>query len=155
MALLNFDATTIAPQENLTPIPAGTYVARIIESDVRPLKSGNGDGLLLTFEIIDGPYARRRVWANINVRHISEEAQRIGQQQLSSLCHAVGVLKLQDSVQLHDRPLKIRVAVRKDDKYEERNEIKGYEALQSSAAAPAPAAAQPQQTRPTPPWVKA
>jgi hypothetical protein len=73
------------------------------------------------------------------------------------------VLKLTDSVQLHMKPVRIRVKVRKDEtgQYGDRNEVTGYEAAAgvtlppaaasapfAPAAQPAPAAAQ------TPPWAK-
>lgn len=150
MAQIQFDASTVEPQQSFDPVPAGTYTAHIVESDLRPLKSGNGNGLSLTFEIIEGPFERRKVWANLNVQHTNPEAQRIGQQQLSSLCHAVGVMRLADTTQLHGKPLRIRVAIRKDEQYGDKNDIKGFEAAgvpgimpgtSAKASAPAKAAA--------------
>lgn len=130
MAAISFDATTVAPQESIAPIPAGVYLAQVIESDERPLKSGNGRAVALTFEVLQGPYARRKVWASINYRHANADAERIGQSQLSALCHAVGVLRAADTTQLHMRPVMIRVKVRKDDtgQYPDRNEVGGFEA---------------------------
>lgn len=170
MAQIMFDATQVAPQESLSPIPAGTYLAHIIDSEVRPLKSGMGQALALTFEVLDGPYRGRKVFTQLNVQHRgSPDAERIAQAQLSALCHATGVLKLSDSTQLHMRPVRIRVKIRKDEtgQYGDRNEVTGYEAAPgaavppmaapaaampaaASAAAPAAAAAQAA----TPPWAK-
>ena len=160
MAFFSFNAATVAPDVSRELIPAGTYNARIIESDVKPLKSGNGDGLSLTFEILDGPHAKRRIWASLNVKHNNPVAQNIGQQQLSSICHVTGVMNLQETSQLHNRPLKIRVKIRKDEQYGDKNEIGGYEAavggmptiqvqqanaghMQAPAQAPAAKAASP------------
>ncbi len=154
MAQIHFDASTVEPQQSFDPVPAGTYLAHITESDLRPLKSGNGEGLSLTFEILDGSFARRRVWANLNVKHTNPEAQRIGQQQLSALCHATGVLRLADTTQLHGKPVRIRVAVRKDEQYGDKNDIKGFEAATGAAAsmsAPAAKAA----PKAAAPWAKA
>ena len=135
MAAFSFDATTVAPQESLAPIPAGVYTAHITESDERPLKSGAGRCIALTFEVLSGPFARRKVWAQINYRHTNADAERIGQAQLSALCHAVGVLRPQDTSQLHMRPVQIRVKIRKDDtgQYGDKNEISGFEAVPSGA----------------------
>ncbi len=152
MAQLNFNAANVKPQESPAPIPAGVYLAQAVESDVRALKSGNGTALAVTFQVLQGPYAGRKVFANINVQHTSPEAERIGQSQLSALCHAVGVINLQDSVQLHMRPVMIRVKIRKDDtgQYGDRNEVNGFEAptqggTPGAAAAPAGFPAQPAQ----------
>lgn len=54
MAQLFFDATQVAPQESINPIPAGVYLAQAIESDVRPLKSGMGRSLSITFQVLEG-----------------------------------------------------------------------------------------------------
>lgn len=159
MAAFSFDATAVAPQESLSPIPAGHYLAHIIESDIQPLKSGMGQALALTFEVLDGQYRGRKVFARLNVQHRgSPEAERIAQAQLSALCHAVGVLKLTDSAQLHHKPVRIRVKIRKDEsgQYGDRNEVTGFEAasgvptMPPQAAAPAAAAA----SAVTPPWAK-
>lgn len=155
MAQLNFNAANVAPQEPISPVPAGVYLAHIVESDIKPLKSGQGRALALTFQVLQGPCTNRRIFANLNVEHRgSAEAERIAQSQLSALCHAVGVINLQDTTQLHMRPVMIRVKVRKDDsgQYQDRNEVTGYEAAQGAAAPattprtaafPSPAAAQP------------
>ena len=133
MSALNFDATTVAPQESPSPIPAGVYLAQVIESDERPLKSGAGRAVALTFQVLQGPYANRKVWSQINYRHTNADAERIGQSQLSALCHAVGVVRMQDTTQLHMRPVMIRVKIRKDDsgQYGDRNDVSGYEAVAS------------------------
>jgi hypothetical protein len=138
MAQFNFDASTVAPQASTGPLPAGTYLAHITESDVQPLKSGNGEGLKLTFEIIDGQFKGRRVWENLNIRHSNEDTQRIAQSQLSALCHAVNVIKLLDTAALHFKPVRINVTVREAQGiYKANNNIKGYESV-GSVATPAP-----------------
>lgn len=144
MAHFNFDASQVAPQQNAGPLPAGTYLAHITESDVQPLKSGNGEGLKLTFEVIDGQQKGRKVWENLNIRHSNEDTQRIAQSQLSALCHAVGVIKLMDTSSLHFKPVKISVVVREaQGQYKASNNIKGYESAGGSSAAPYVAQATP------------
>ena len=149
MAQFNFDASQVAPQQSSGPLPAGTYLAHIIESDVAPLKSGNGEGLKLTFEIIEGQFKGRRVWENLNIRHTSEDTQRIAQSQLSALCHAVNVIKLMDTAALHFKPVRINVTVREaQGMYKASNNIKGYESAGSGVSAPAAAPAPAE----TPAW---
>lgn len=141
--MFNFDATTVAPQESFSPIPAGTYNARAIKAEMRPLKSGNGAALALQIQIIDGPQANRIVFANLNVQHTNAEAQRIAQQQLSALCHATGALKLSEQT-LHtlcNRPFRVRVKIRKSEQYGDSNDVAGFEAMPGGAQAQFPAAA--------------
>lgn len=137
MASLNFNAQAVQPaQNNFTPIPAGVYPAQIIESEIRALRSGNGEALSLQFEILGNQYAGRRVFANLNINHTNKEAERIAQEQLSAICHAVGVMQLQDSSQLHNKPMNIRVKIRKQEGYEDRNEVSGFEAIPGGQAVP-------------------
>jgi hypothetical protein len=125
MAQLNFNASEIETSSH-DPIPAGNYEAVVAASEMRPVKSGNGMGINLTFEIIsDGPAKGRKVWAWINYQHPKAEAQRIGQEELARLCKAVGIANLTDTEQLHNIPLIISVGVDKNDS--SRNVIKRYE----------------------------
>lgn len=156
MAQFSFDATKVAPDAgNVAPVPAGVYVAQVIESNVASLKSGNGTGLTLVWQILDGPSKGRRVWQALNVQHTNPEAERIAQAQLSAVCHAVGKPRIVDSAELHNRPCRIKVSIKKDTsgQYGDKNEVKGVEAAAgfppaAPAANPAPAAAAPG----TPPW---
>lgn len=146
MTAFAFNAASVPPQESFTPVPAGTYVAQVIDSDVAPTSSGQGTALKLTFQILSGAYANRKVFANINVVHRgSPDAERIGQSQLSALCHAVGVLNLADTSQLHGKPVSIRVTIKKDDagRWGDKNEIRSYEAVSGAAAANLPPGRQP------------
>ena len=158
MASINFDASTVAPQASSGPVPAGTYLAQCVDSDVQPLKSGNGTGLKLTFEIIDGQYKGRRIWENLNIQHSNEDTQRIAQSQLSALCHAVNVIKLQDTAALHHKPVTIKVVVREaKGEYQASNNIKGYESAGGSVPAflaPASEAAPVAPVSKAPAWAK-
>lgn len=139
MAGFSFDATNVQPSTSFGPLPAGTYIAQIVDSDVKPNKSGTGRYLALQFEILDGEFKNRRVFANLTVEHQNQQAQQIGQSQLSALCRAVNVLQLTDTAQLHGRPLRIKIKVSTDPQYGDRNEVTGYEAA-SGFTAPTPTA---------------
>ena len=155
MASLNFNASAVAPQATFTPIPAGIYTTMITDSEVKPTKSG-GEMAVFTLQVVDGEHRGRKVFARINTKNHSAEAERIGQSQLSALCHAVGVLELSDTAQLHGKPVRVKVKIRKDDTYGDSNEVSGYEAVNGAVAhhAPvAPAAHQaPAAVAPQMPW---
>lgn len=155
MASFNFNAANVAPQQSFAPIPAGSYIAQVVESEIKPTKNGTGQMMNLTFEVLDGQYKNRKVFGRINVVNQSAEAERIGQSQLSALCHATGVMQLQDTVQLHNKPIKIKVKVRVDEsgKYDDSNEVTGYEAI--SGAVQIPAASQQAQAAPAAPSASA
>lgn len=133
MAGLNFDASQVPAQqafENLTP---GWYTARIVESQNKPTKSQTGSYLEIELEIIaPQQFAGRKLWDRLNLDNQNQKAVEIAQQTLSAICHAVGVLQIRDSSQLHGIPMDIKVGMSKvsDDYPEPRNEIKGYRPAQ-------------------------
>lgn len=154
MASLNFDASTVQPQESFSPIPAGSYIAQIIESEIKPTSKGTGQMLTLRWQIVDGQYKGRLVFDRLNIVNQNPDAEKIGQRQLSAVCHATGVIKLQDSSQLHNKPVKIKVKIRSDANYGDSNEVAGYDAVAGGVAITSAPAAQAPGGAP-PPWKKA
>jgi hypothetical protein len=152
MSSLNFDATQVAPQQSFSPVPAGVYTAQVIDSELKDLKSGKGEGLSLTFSILDGEFVGRKIFINLNIKHESAQAQQIGQSQLSALCHATGVVKVQDSSQLHFKPIRIRVKVRTQEGYDPRNEVSGFETMTGTAPVASATAQAPASGTAPPPW---
>jgi len=148
MANLNgFDARNVEPAADFEPLPAGKYLAAIIESEMKPTKNGGGQYLQLTFQMLDGPYKGRFAWAPLNLDNANPTTVKIARGELSAICRAVGVMAPKDSVELHNLPLVITVKLKKrQDTGELTNEIKGY-AAKDAEASPAPQAASN-----TPPW---
>lgn len=144
MAQLNFDATQVAPEMGFETVPAGWYNAMIDQSEMKPTKDGSGAYLEARFNIIDGQYANRKIFMRLNLRNTNPVAQEIAYKQLSAIAHAVGVLHVQDSGQLHGLPMKIKVKLRKDTTghYEDSNEISTIKNIneQVDMGAQAPAA---------------
>lgn len=109
----------------------GWVPAQVIESDVMETKNG-GVGLKLTFEVIEGPHERRKVWGFINVQNPSPEAQRIGQSELRELCEAVGLGPITDSEVLHFKPLMLKCGPDKQDN--SKTAVKGYKPYERGGA---------------------
>ena len=155
--LNNFDANQVDPSVALDPLPAGKYLAVVSESELKPTKTGGGKYLQLTFQIIDGEFKGRLVWARLNLENKSEMTVKIARGELSAICRAIGVMQPKDSVELHNVPLEINVGLKKrDDNGEFTNVIKGYAKKGGSvggggaATAPRPAAGAGPGS--TPPW---
>lgn len=125
MATLNFDATTVQPNSGFEVLPAGWYNAMIDESEMKPTKDGSGAYLNLRYSIMGGRHNGQKVFQRLNLRNANPTAQEIAYKQLSAICHAIGLMQVQDSTQLHGQPLKIKLKVRKDQtgQYEDTNEI--------------------------------
>lgn len=158
MANLNFDASTVAPATAPEAIPAGWYTGHMTASEMKPTSDGTGAYLEAEFTILaPQEYANRKVFDRINLRNKNPVAVEIGYKTLSAICHAVGIIQVQDSTQLHNRPLQIKVGLRPagpgaDGKhYDASNEVKGYKGVEGASGAPAAPAAPVGPQRPTDP----
>ena len=143
---LNFDARNVEPAAALDPIPAGWYTAQITTSDIKPTSNGAGAYLELVLEVLEGPFAKRKLYDRLNLQNNNQTAVEIAYRTLSAICHATGVIVVQDSQQLHGKPLQVKVSLRaagpgSDGKnYDASNEIKGYKAMEGASAIGAQAA---------------
>ena len=148
MANLNgFNANQVEPRAALEPIPAGKYLAMITDSEMKATKSGSGSYLLLTFQILEGEYKGRFVWARLNLNNANATAVQIARGELSAICRAIGVMTPNDSVELHNLPLVITVKCKKrEDSGEVSNEVKGFAKREAASGQPQQAATS------TPPW---
>lgn len=142
---------TFAPQDipederSFEPIPAGLYKMQVIESSIADTKSGSGQILKLTIEVIEGQFANRRIFENLNVRNDNPTAQSIAQRALADLCNLLGIAQLRDTEELHFHPFTARVTVQQDKsgQYGPQNRIRYNIGKQG-----APGAAQPARTAP-------
>lgn len=145
--LNGFDASKYEPLAEYEVLPEGNYKATITASEMKSTKNGQGMFLEVTFQVIEGDFKGRNLWARLNLQNQNETAVKIAQSELSSICHAVGVLTPNDSSDLHNRPLIIKVRTKKrNDSGDLTNEIKGYlptSIIEQSAA-----------TTSKPPWAR-
>ena len=178
-----FDATGIEPTTDFEPLPAAKYIAEVSNSDMRPNSKATGEFLWLEFTVLDGSFAGRKLWAQLNLVNPSQQAVEIAQRELSALCRAVGKLRVQDSIELHGIPLEINVKIKSNQEYGPQNIIRGFKeiggagqgtvsggspnwkqpaataqkaapAMPASAAQATPAASAPVVNSPIPPWKK-
>lgn len=105
-----------APENEYEDLTPGVYAMSIVESEIRETASGTGEGLNLTFEIIDGPSQGRRHWEWLNIRHQNPEAEKIAHATLGSICRAAGTGPVQDSTELHGIPMMVTLALKKNKK---------------------------------------
>ena len=127
MATLNFNAAEVKPDAGIgDPLPIGWYNAAITESEIKPTKSGTGTLLRLVLTVLDGYYTGRKIYDQLNIANQSEQAQNIGRARLSAIGHSVGVLQINDSSQLHNLPLKIKVKISKTEEGNLGNDVQAY-----------------------------
>ena len=150
MANLNgFDARQVDPASDFEPIPAGKYLAIITESAMKPTKSGSGSYLELVFEVIEGQFKARNLWARLNLDNPNPLTVQIARAELSAICRATGVMQPKDSIELHNLPLLLTVKCKKrEDTGDITNEVKGYAKKEAATGQPQQATSQ------TPPWAR-
>jgi hypothetical protein len=142
MPFFEFNATEVTPSTGFEPIPKGKYNAVIVESDEKATRSGTGSYIEFAYEIIDGEYKGRKLWSRHNIINQNQKAVEIARKEMSAICHAVGILQIKYTEELHNKPLIINVSTTRNETGEITNEIRGFEAIDgvaSQAACPAPA----------------
>ena len=112
MAHIAFDASTVQPTQTFNALPAGSYPVIITASQIKPTKNVDGEYLELTLEVQGGEFQGRKLFDRLNLWNKNPTAVEIAQRQLSALCHAVGVLQLGDSEELHNKPVLAKVGIR-------------------------------------------
>lgn len=151
-----FDPQAVpASDRDFDVIPAGQYQAQIVESEVVDTKARTGKMLKLTWEIMSGQFERRKVFHQINIVNQSAKAQEIGQRELAEICEATGAGVIKNSDALHFKPVMIRIAIEKQEGFDDKNIVKRVKPMAGNAPAAAarPAtqpAQQPAQAQPRP-----
>lgn len=123
----NFDATQHAEMQSFEPLPAGEYVAQVVSSDVKPTRAGTGQYVKLEWEVLDGEYTGRKVFANYNIVNPNPKAQEIGEREFAAACRAMGQMHVTETESLHAIPCVLKLKIQAgDDKYGPSNRIVNY-----------------------------
>jgi hypothetical protein len=154
MAKLNFNASEVStPQSGYEPRPAGEYTMQVVNSDMRTTKSGDGRYIWLEFDILTGP-VRGKFFDRLNIENPNPKAVEMANRQLAAICDALGFVVLQDTEQLHMKPLKVVLKVEESKNGTLQNKAKylPLNAAPTAATAPAPAAAPQAAASAAKPW---
>jgi hypothetical protein len=129
---IQFDANTVAPDTGTpTTVPRGRYSVVMTKAELAPTKNGAGKLVNMEHTIMQGDFAGNIIKSNINWENPSASCQRIGRSQFSAICHATGVIAVQDLQQLYNKPFGIEVE--NDGRY---NNINRYMSLDTMAELP-------------------
>lgn len=143
----SFDATQHEPaQDTGEPLPSGWYPTAITGTLLKKTKAGTGTILEVEHTVSEGEFKGRKAWSSFNVRNPSDVAEKIAKEQLSALCHAIGVLKVRAHEQLREKRCLIRLTVKTSEGYDPRNEVKAWKEYAPASSLPsAPRATAKQQ----------
>jgi hypothetical protein len=130
MATFSFTAADAPQGGGFDPIPAGRYNVIITDSDLCVTKAGDGQYIKLTFKVLEGDFAGRLIWSNLNIDNPNEKAVEIAQRELAAICNAIGIPAIEnDTAELHGIPLSGMVKVKPEQGgYPASNTISGFKA---------------------------
>lgn len=158
----SFDATQFQPSQSVGTHPAGTFDAQISNTAIKPTKDGDGGLFEVEFSTPAGRISNR-----YNLWNKSPQATEIAHKELSALCYATGIFKLDwqnEGAALRNARCKIEVAKQANNDYMEVKrvlDVNGNEPGRAPAAAPQPQGqgqggwSQPTQQTPTQPQQQA
>lgn len=133
---LSFNARTVKPSEGTNPtIPAGWYNATVKSGELKVTKGASpGEALVIGFHIDDGPQAGAHVTNKFTISNKNPEAVRIGQADLSALCHATQRLDVSNDQVFNGARVQIKVGFEKQsaaqlEKYGEKNKVSAFKAI--------------------------
>jgi hypothetical protein len=127
MARFDFDPNDYKDEvNNFQPIPKGEYKLQALEAEEFDTKKGDGTLLKVKFEVVDGPYTRRKIFMNFNVNNPSDQAQRIGRGQIYAWRLACNKPDAEDTDQLLEIPFIGFVDIEERPGYSDQNKIKRF-----------------------------
>lgn len=112
-----FNVNDVAEREDFTPLPAGTYNAMVVASEMKATKDLKGEYLQLEIEVIDGANAGRKLFERLNLKNSNQQAVDIAYRTLAELTRAVGKVTIKDSEELHNKRLQVVVEVEQGKPY--------------------------------------
>ena len=135
MALLpsSFNSKDHNTLDDHSAVPAGNYPVQIVKSkmkDTKKKKAGEvkiGSYLEMQMKVIAGKHKGKMFFERLNLLNENATAVEIANKTLATICKAVGVVSVQDSAELHGKPMIAVVA--KDEataNNPESNSIKNY-----------------------------
>jgi hypothetical protein len=130
MAQIGIDVTNIEASVPRDPIMKNGWVKAVItSSELVPGKKDPETSRRLNFnwKVVEGEFLNRTFSNGLNIVSPSAIAQEIARKDLSAIGHAVNVLNIQDSSQLHNLPMWVKIKyVAESGEYGAKNEPVGY-----------------------------
>ena len=98
-------------------IDEGVYKAVVVKSELKDTKSG-GKFLALTFVLTEGKHRNTEFVERLNIINSNTTAQKIAYETMARIAKAAGLQTLPtDSVQLHNKPMLIKVVTEEAKSY--------------------------------------
>lgn len=123
------------------PLPAGQYVARLIDASREPISRTKdcGDCLALTWKIEGGEFDGRLFWQRLNLWWNGPEktpgkVKEIANGEFRAIRDATGVPMPQSTDDLLERPCLVALKIKQDEGFNPKNEVTSVKALNGGGA---------------------
>lgn len=109
-------------------IPVGEYRAVITKAPLTDTKAGTGNYLKMDLQIISGKHKNQHVFHNLTMNNRNPKAVAMGRKDLQNLCSSIGIKvdDLDDTSQLLNKPLRIKLDHELNEQYGDREIVKGF-----------------------------
>ena len=132
-------------------LPAGSYRIRVKATDRVENKKKTGFYYKFVFEVMEGKFAKRLLFSNLNLEHINPDTVEMAEKELGTICKACGMVSIEDTDELHGLELMGKVTVKPaSSQYAEGNEIKNYSRIEGLAVPSKPKSSSPSKPKPKP-----
>ena len=123
-----FDPNAYEPSVDFDVLPPGKYTCLIESAELKTTLKKTGKYIKIALRVVDGQFKNRKLFGNINVQNPSEDCQRRGIAQLSSIGRAAQCYPVRDTTDLVDKVVVAVVKVKKrEDTGEDQNDVRMYE----------------------------
>lgn len=106
-----FDASEVEISE-YELLPEGDYTLQVIDSEMKGVKN-DGIQLVFTFQVVGSTHDGKQIKERLNIKNNNEKAVEISFQTLAKLVQACGLVKVNDSSELHGKKFMGHIAIKK------------------------------------------
>ena len=106
-----FDASEVEVSE-YELLPEGDYTLQVIDSEMKGVKN-DGIQLVFTFQVVGSTNDGKQIKERLNIKNNNEKAVEISFQTLAKLVQACGLVKVNDSSELHGKKFMGHIAIKK------------------------------------------
>jgi len=127
MQVNNYNQDEVKEKGDFSPLPENKYVCILTESTETLNSAGTGSFAKCVFQVVHGEFNDRKIWLNLNLNNPNTQAVEIARSELKSMQVACNKPKILDTSELHNIPMILTVALKKDKENVMRNVINKYE----------------------------
>lgn len=126
-----FEQKDMPKNTSFEPIPAGWYRVTITAAELKDSQKG-GKYANIRYDVTGPTHEGRVIFGMVTIQNSSQKAEEIGRAQLGELMGAVGVARLSDTDQLIGKHCEIKVSIRKDGQYGDKNDVRTWRAIEGA-----------------------